>query len=133
MPRVSNCGRQGVRYEPARAKFRVTLTDPVTHRTEHGGYYDAPCSTTCTVETCSLWRYLRRLTPALVGPPGACEYLDRAAREYDWRAVELYGSPGAVPHLNFPRAASEAAAKRKTAAARGAKVATADGATRASG
>ncbi len=50
---------------------------------------------------------------------------EEAARRYDQMAVELYGTPGAVPRLNFPREAREVEAKKKAKSV--------DGATRATG
>ena len=60
---------------------------------------------------------------------------EEAARRYDQMAVELYGAPGAVPRLNFPREAREqdAEKKKRSSAARDVKAETPDGATRATG
>jgi len=58
---------------------------------------------------------------------------EEAAHVYDHMAVELYGTPGAVPRLNFPREVREEAAKKKAAPASDVKAKTADGTTRAAG
>ena len=91
MPKPSNCGFRGVKFEEFRGlngKYRVTCTNPTNGRTIHGGYYDTA---------------------------------EEAARRADELNIELWGSPGAVPCLNFPEEARKKHATAKKAAGKSAE------------
>jgi len=40
MPRPSTSGFHGVRWDPGRKKFKVSIWNPVTYKLIHGGYFD---------------------------------------------------------------------------------------------